>query len=260
MDLRERTDESGSIGSSHRHPWERSRARFFAGLVAERAAARPAGAPVRRLLDVGSGDDWLGRSLLPVVRRHGDPRSTVTCWDVHYGPDELAAPAPDGVARTATAPSGTFDLVTALDVLEHVPDEHEFLAEQVVAALAPGAEAIISVPAYQALYGDHARMLGHHRRYRPAELRTVVGRHLEVIEHGTLFTSLLLPRAAQIGWERIGHHRAEAGIGAWTGGPRLTAAIERVLDTDAALGRQIRRLGITVPGLSVWVVARRRPA
>jgi 2-polyprenyl-3-methyl-5-hydroxy-6-metoxy-1,4-benzoquinol methylase len=259
MDLRERTDESGSTGSPHRHPWERSRARFFAGLVADRAATRPTDTPVRRLLDVGSGDDWLGRSLLPVVRRHGHPDATVTCWDVHYGPDELAAPAPDGVTRTATAPAGTFDLVTALDVLEHVPDEHEFLADQVVASLAPGAEAIISVPAYQALYGNHDRMLGHFRRYRSAELRTLVGRHLDVVDHGTLFTSLLAPRAAQIGLERLGRHRAEAGIGAWSGGPRLTAAIERVLDADAALGRRLRRVGVTVPGLSVWVVARRRP-
>jgi 2-polyprenyl-3-methyl-5-hydroxy-6-metoxy-1,4-benzoquinol methylase len=257
VDLRERTDEPSPPGSSSRHPWERSRARFFGRLVAERAAARPADRPVRRLLDVGSGDDWLGRSLLPIVRAHGDPAATVTCWDVHYGPDELARPAPAGVTRTATAPDGSFDLVTALDVLEHVPDGDEFLADQVVASLAPGAEAIISVPAYQSLFGDHDRMLGHFRRYRSRELRNLVSGHLEVLEHGTLFTSLLVPRAVQIGLERMGRHRGESGIGAWSGGPRLTTAIERVLDADAAAGRAMRRMGVTVPGLSIWVVARR---
>lgn len=259
MDLRERSD--GAVPdptTGRRHPWERSRARFFGRLVVELATARPPADPIRRLLDVGAGDDWLGRSFVPLVRAHGDPAATVTCWDVHYGADDLAAPVPDGLTRTATRPEGSFDLITALDVIEHVADEDQFLDEQVVGRLAAGGHAIISAPAYPSLYGDHDRMLGHFRRYRPTLLRAVVERHLDIVEHGTLFTSLLVPRALQVGLERIGRHGDEPGVGGWSGGPALTRVIEAVLDVDATVSRRLHRANVRVPGLSVWVVARGR--
>lgn len=241
MDLRERSDDQA------RHPWERARARYFGALVAEHTTGRR----VRRLLDVGAGDDWLAREFLQAL----GPQAEVVGWDVHYTPEDLAAPAPLGLRRTTTAPSGMFDVVTALDVLEHVDDEDAFLRDQVAARLGPGGIAVLSVPAYQALFGDHDRMLEHHRRYRPAALRAIVGRHLRIIDQGSLFTSLLLPRLVQTGLQRAGRHPDATGVGAWTGGPRLTALLERVLLTDAAVGRRLGRWGVPVPGLSTWVVA-----
>ena len=241
MDLRERSEHQG------RHPWERARARYFGALVAEHTA----GCRIARLLDVGAGDDWLARELLHALGAQAE----VVGWDVHYTPEDLAAPAPAGLSRTAMAPAGTFDVVTALDVLEHVDDEDAFLRDQVAARLAPGGIAVVSVPAYQALFGDHDRMLEHRRRYRPAVLRATVGRHLRIIDQGSLFTSLLLPRLVQAGLERAGRHGDATGVGAWTGGPRLTALLERVLLADAAAGRRLGRWGWPVPGLSTWVVA-----
>ena len=79
---------------------------------------------------------------------------------------------------------------------------------------------MVSVPAHPGLYSDHDRMLGHHRRYRPNELRALLGRHLTVCASGSLFTSLLVPRAFEVLLERAGRHSDPKGVGAWSRGPR----------------------------------------
>ncbi|MBK5969024.1 MULTISPECIES: class I SAM-dependent methyltransferase [Thiorhodovibrio] len=63
-----------------------------------------------------------------------------------------------------------FDLIGLFDVLEHVQDDQAALAT-VRARLAPGGIAILTVPAYAWLYGDHDRAHGHYRRYTAASLR-----------------------------------------------------------------------------------------
>lgn len=251
MDLRERALAGDG---APRHPWERSRARLLNGLVADLTATQP----VHRLLDVGAGDDWLAGGFVPILRANGARDATVTCWDVHYTPDDLARPAADGITRTADEPLGTFDLVTALDVMEHVTDDDAFVRDQVAARLAPGGHALISVPAYQCLFADHDRMLGHHRRYRPTRLHTVVGAHLDIVEWGSFFTTLLVPRAAQVVLERLGRHGDQSGVAEWQGGPPVTRLVERALDVDAAVGRRLHRAGVRIPGLSTWLIARRR--
>jgi SAM-dependent methyltransferase len=62
-----------------------------------------------------------------------------------------------------------FDLICMFDVLEHVEDDAETLAV-VRRLLAPGGAAVITVPAYQALFGPHDIALHHKRRYERAEL------------------------------------------------------------------------------------------
>ena len=245
MDLRERG------GSDRRHPWELARARFFRRLLADHVDLIEVGSA----LDIGAGDSWFASQLAQDVR----PGTPIVCWDVNYDADELAT-APPGVTRTATAPAGPFAVVTALDVLEHVDDEHAFLAEQLVAALAPGGLALVSVPAHPALYADHDRMLEHRRRYRPQALRDLVGRHLDVVDHGSLFASLLGPRAAAVVLERAGRHGSAGGVGRWERGPLVTAAVTSVLELDARAGRWLGRHGVALPGLSTWVVARRPDA
>jgi len=241
MDLRERGDHE------RRHPWEVARSRFFRRLVAEHADLASLGA----VLDIGAGDSWFARELLADLA----PGVPVVCWDVHYDADDLAA-APPGVSRSATAPDRTFDLVAALDVLEHVDDDDGFLREQLVPALAPDGVAVVSVPAHPGLWSDHDRMLDHRRRYRPGDFRALVARHLDVVATGSLFTSLLAPRLVEVALERAGRHADPAGVGRWGGGHRLTAAIVAALDLDAGASTWLGRRGVAMPGLSAWAVAR----
>ena len=185
------------------------------------------------------------------------PTAEVVCWDVNYRSEDLATPAGARIARTSERPDGPFDLVLLLDVLEHVEDDEGFLAGAVVPLMAPGGTAVVSVPAHPALFSDHDRMLQHHRRYRPADLRGLLARHLELIDRGSVFASLLAPRAVSVLAERAGRHHDPTGVGAWTAGPALTAALTAVLDADATATAGLSRRGLPVPGLSTWAVGRR---
>lgn len=250
MDLRERSDALRARGEQPgRHPWELARARFFRRLIGR---STDLGA-VRRVLDVGAGDGWFAQELLPDL----GPAAEVVCWDVNYRSEDLATPAGARITRTNGRPDGPFDLVLLLDVLEHIEDDQGFLAGEVVPLMAPGGTAVVSVPAHPSLFSDHDRMLQHHRRYRPAELRALLDRHLDVVDRGSVFASLLAPRAVSVLAERAGRHHDPTGVGAWTAGPAVTSALTAVLDADAAVTAGLSRHGLPVPGLSTWAVARR---
>lgn len=64
----------------------------------------------------------------------------------------------------------SFDLVTALDVIEHLDDDVKGLGE-IRRVLKPGAPAVIYVPAFQALWGPNDDQSGHKRRYRLPQLQ-----------------------------------------------------------------------------------------
>jgi SAM-dependent methyltransferase len=63
-----------------------------------------------------------------------------------------------------------YDLVAALDFLEHVKDDRAVLAK-IHASLKPGGRALIMVPAHAFLFGPHDRAMGHWRRYSLKELK-----------------------------------------------------------------------------------------
>ncbi len=241
MDLRERR------ANQQRHPWELARARFFRARVGEHAHL----ASVRRVLDVGAGDGWFAHELrddLPL-------QATIVCWDINYRSEDLAMPTGPRIVRTSEPPPGTFDVVTVLDVLEHIDDAETFLADEVVARIAGGGRVVFSVPSYPRLMSDHDRLLMHHRRYSPDEFRSLISRHLRIVAAGSLFTSLLAPRLVAVGLERLGRHRELSGIGAWRGGPALTTALTGALNADARLGHFLAEHGMRLPGLSTWAVA-----
>jgi SAM-dependent methyltransferase len=66
-----------------------------------------------------------------------------------------------------------FDLVTALDVIEHLEDDVKGLSE-IRRVLKPGAPAVLFVPAFQALWGPNDVQSGHKRRYRLRQFRDAV--------------------------------------------------------------------------------------
>ncbi|MCI0660087.1 MAG: class I SAM-dependent methyltransferase [Acidobacteria bacterium] len=87
----------------------------------------------------------------------------------------------------------SFDLVTALDVIEHLDDDLRGLAE-IRRVLKPGAPAMIFVPAFQALWGHNDVQSGHKRRYRIDQLRPVIdasGLRLEKISYANM--AMFLP-------------------------------------------------------------------
>lgn len=76
-------------------------------------------------------------------------------------------------ATSLPFPDRSFDLVTALDVIEHLDDDVAGLSE-VYRVLKPGAPAVFFVPAFQALWGPNDDQSGHKRRYRMAGFQSAV--------------------------------------------------------------------------------------
>lgn len=245
-----------------RHPWEVSRARFFrrelGGALGGRGAVR--------VLDVGAGDGYFAGELLESL----PPGSRVTCVDAHYRDGDLAAPARAGVTRARTPPPGErFDALLLLDVIEHVPDDLAFVRGLVEGSLAPGARALVSVPAWQALFTDHDVKLGHYRRYTPAQCRGVLERAgLTVVRSGGLFHSLLVPRALSRAKEALAGRKSAASAGAangdaateagaWTAGDAITKAIDVALAADNQLSHALAARGLPLPGLSFWALCER---
>lgn len=76
----------------------------------------------------------------------------------------------------------TFDLITALDVIEHLDDDVKGLSE-IRRTLKPGAPAVIYVPAFQALWGPNDDQSGHKRRYRLPELQAAAENAGLTVEH-----------------------------------------------------------------------------
>jgi len=66
-------------------------------------------------------------------------------------------------------PDGSFDLVTALDMLEHVEDDTGLMREA-ARVLKPGGAFLLTVPAYPELWSVHDESLHHWRRYGRKEL------------------------------------------------------------------------------------------
>lgn len=244
-----------------RHPWELARARFFCDVVR-------CGVPsARRVLDVGSGDGFLARELVGKL----GAESRVVCYDIHYDDAFLAnppGPEESAVTFTASRPAATFDLLLTLDVAEHVPDDRSFLLDLVERNLARGGHLLISVPAFMGLFTRHDIRLRHYRRYTPRSLRSLVlAAGLSPVRSGGLFHSLLLSRGAQKLAEisrgiRSAPDLDMAMVGgsdatAWTAGRATTAIATCTLRVDTALSRSASRLGIRLPGLSTWMLARK---
>lgn len=87
--------------------------------------------------------------------------------------------------------------MTALDVVEHAQDDLEIIAEA-RRVLRPNGTLLVTVPAYQFLWGRHDAFAHHFRRYRAGEVRRLLeGRGLRVT-HLTSFNTLLFPPVAGV--------------------------------------------------------------
>lgn len=69
--------------------------------------------------------------------------------------------------------SNSVDIITALDLIEHVKDDHGLMNE-FQRVLKPGGVAIMSVPAHKSLWSNHDVALHHFRRYEKPEFLTLV--------------------------------------------------------------------------------------
>ncbi|MEW5717146.1 MAG: class I SAM-dependent methyltransferase [Chloroflexota bacterium] len=94
-------------------------------------------------------------------------------------------------------PDASFDLVTALDVIEHV-DADEAILREAYRVARPRGILTISVPALQALWSYNDEINGHMRRYSPRELRERVERAGFRVRRITFGFFLVFPMSAPL--------------------------------------------------------------
>lgn len=103
-----------------------------------------------------------------------------------------------------------FDLVCALDIIEHVDDGDGALSELVRVA-GPGAVVVISTPLHPSRWTSFDDFVGHKRRYEPPFLLETLARHKLVVERSAVFG--MKPRSSRlvdIGMWWLTHHRERA--------------------------------------------------
>ena len=91
-------------------------------------------------------------------------------------------------------PDIRFDLITLLDVIEHVDDDLEVL-RQAYRFLSPGGAILVTVPAYQWLWSKHDAVNHHKRRYAKTQLRGVLDAAGFRIEMLSYYNAILFPIA-----------------------------------------------------------------
>src|SRR6185295_8571930 len=89
-----------------------------------------------------------------------------------------------GEAEHLPYEAGSFDLVTGLDVVEHLDDDRAGLNEM-RRVLRTNGRALLFVPAFMFLWGVQDDISNHRRRYTLSELKTVVGNAGFEVERAT---------------------------------------------------------------------------
>jgi SAM-dependent methyltransferase len=149
-----------------------------------------------------------------------------------------------GDAQRLPVRTGAAGLVTALDVIEHLPDDAAAVAEM-HRVLRPGGRLVIAVPADPRLWSAHDEAVSHLRRYERERLRAVVEGAGFQIERLWSWNVLLRPVVA-----RRRQHSEGSDLSAlpWVVNTALKGviALERVLPVGE------------LPGVSLVVMARRR--
>ncbi|HVS85725.1 MAG TPA: methyltransferase domain-containing protein [Gaiellaceae bacterium] len=139
-------------------------------------------------LEIGSGIGTFSELLLefgmaPLLLVEPEPACTEELARRFGGRDDVTIVAetlPGSEAVRARA--GFFRYALCQNVLEHIDDDEAALAE-IAAALGPGGELALLVPAHPALFGRLDRRFGHRRRYtRERLLALVAAAGLETVD------------------------------------------------------------------------------
>lgn len=227
--------------------WFRARNRLVVSLLRRHFPA------LGSLLDVGCGNGF----VLAAIRETFPDARLVGVDDVEEALVTARVRVPDAELLRLDVLElpfeDEFDVVCALDVLEHLDDDEAALV-RMRAALRPGGGALVLVPQHRWLWSGADELAHHRRRYRRPDLLEVVRRAgLEVTFVSSFVTSLLpamlLSRVVSRG--TFGARELRRGLVP----SALNRPFERLLDVERRL---VAGRGVSLPaGGSLLVVATR---
>ncbi len=169
------------------HWWFSARRSILRSVLDRYASAQP---PARTVLDVGCGSG----GNLPLLSRYGavfavEPDDIARAHAARRGIGQVTeGRLPDGLPYR----DHRFDLITALDVLEHIDDDRGSV-EAMRDRMAPGGLLLATVPAYRWLWSRHDEASHHKRRYTRGRLAAILSAAGLHVVYSTYFNTLLFP-------------------------------------------------------------------
>lgn len=180
MDVKEEQLLGGAVGE---HWYYRSKQLALDSLLRR--------VPYKHVLDIGAGSAVFSKHLLT------NGAASAICVDPAYESEREEFFCGKPIRYSRDVKPSDADLVLMMDVLEHVDDDVGLVRASMQGA-APGAFAVISVPAFPSLFSAHDRFLEHKRRYRLRSLEGVVrAAGLKVIT-ARYFFAMILPLVATL--------------------------------------------------------------
>jgi SAM-dependent methyltransferase len=177
------------VALEDQHWWYKERRAILA-----RSLSRLPGTP-GTALDIGAAGGGNSRVLR---RHHWSPIAVEYSVEGATAARERSIAAVRGDGRCLPFASASVGLVVAFDVLEHIDDDKQAVAE-IHRVLKPGASALIAVPCDMKLWSAHDVAVGHHRRYTRETLSAVLESSGLQMEELWSWNVLLRPAAA---WSR----------------------------------------------------------
>jgi len=143
-----------------------------------------------KILDIGCGSGVMLSALDAVGRVYG--------MDMSDDAIDFSKEVFKGEVKKGFLPDqvpydrGFFDLITALDVIEHIDSDLDSL-KAIHSLLVSGGKVIITVPAYMFLWSSFDEMNEHKRRYTRSELREKLVQAGFTVEKISYYNTLLFP-------------------------------------------------------------------
>lgn len=156
------------------------------------------------------------------------------------------------LAEDLPVATGVCGLVASMDVVEHLDDDLVGLREY-RRVLVPRGLLLLTVPAYQWLWGEHDERAAHRRRYRARGLIAVVEAGGFEVLHTTYYNSFLVPAAAAL--RRTPLRRVVKETDEEVG--NTSAFVSRVMTGLSKAERRLALRGSVPFGLSILLVGRR---
>lgn len=229
-----------------RHWWFVGRRAIIESFVAE--VCRQIGKRKPRILDVGCGTG----ANLQMLGGHGVAEGVdVSPEAIEFCRARGLSRVKQGAAEALPYEDASFDLVTALDVVEHLDDDVAGLKE-VQRVLRPRGRALLFVPAFMFLWGVQDDISHHRRRYTMGDLKARLGEAGLRVERATyanlsFFWPILIGRTIMrlTGWRPASENNITIGA--------LNGLLGRILGAESWW---LRRLNLPF-GVSIVCVAQR---
>ena len=143
------------------------------------------------ILDIGCGTGAMLDDLKPfgaVIGADFSPEALQFCV-TRGAPADLAR----ADVRRLPFADASFDVVTAMDIIEHIDDD-KAASSEIFRVLKPGGRLLVTVPAFPSLWSEHDEALHHFRRYTKPRLKDLFQRvGLQVDKLSYTVTTLFAP-------------------------------------------------------------------